>query len=177
MDSVAQVVIRQANSEDALELRAMEVRCFQSDLWRPEDFLNGDCLVAELPAPCVGVGLSSSPPAPSSRSSALSRMGLNGGIVGYLVSHEICPPLAGMVAEREILNLAVDAPYRRLGIAGRLLEAELKRGGIHFLEVRESNQSAQALYRKFGFREIGQRPGYYQSPVEAAIVMRSIGRP
>jgi ribosomal protein S18 acetylase RimI-like enzyme len=146
MDSAAQVVIRQANSADALELRAMEVRCFQSDLWRPEDFLNRDCVVAEL----------------------------KGGIVGYLVSHEICPPLAGMVAEREILNLAVDAPYRRLGIAGRLLEAELNRGGIHFLEVRESNQAAQALYRKFGFREIGQRPGYYQSPVEAAIVMRSI---
>ena len=163
MDSVAEVVIRQANNADALELRAMEVRCFQSDLWRPEDFLNRDCLVAELPAP-------------SSRSSALSRMGLKGGLVGYLVSHEICPPLAGMVAEREILNLAVDAPYRRLGIAGRLLEAELKRGGIHLLEVRESNQAAQALYRKFGFREIGQRPGYYQSPVEAAIVMRSVPR-
>jgi len=158
IDSVAEVVVRHANSADTLELRAMEVRCFQSDLWRPEDFLSGDCLVAELPAPS-------------------SRMGLKGGIVGYLVSHEICPPLAGMVAEREILNLAVDAPYRRLGIAGRLLEAELKRGGIHFLEVRESNQAAQALYRKFGFREIGQRPAYYQSPVEAAIVMRSIPRP
>lgn len=171
IDSVAGVVVRQANSADALALRAMEVRCFQSDLWRPEDFLNGDCLVAELPASCVSAGLSSSPPAPS------SHMGLKGGIVGYLVSHEICPPLAGMVAEREILNLAVDAPYRRLGIAGRLLEAELKRGGIHFLEVRESNQAAQALYRKFGFREIGQRPGYYQLPAEAAIVMRSIPRP
>jgi len=144
MESVAQVVIRQANSADALDLRAMEVRCFQSDLWRPEDFLNGDCLVAEL----------------------------NREIVGYLVSHEICPPLAGTVAEREILNLAVDAPFRRLGIAGRLLEAELGRGGIHLLEVRKSNHTAQALYRKFGFREIGQRPGYYQSPVEAAIVMR-----
>jgi ribosomal protein S18 acetylase RimI-like enzyme len=114
-------------------------------LWHPEDFLNRDCLVAEF----------------------------NQAIVGYVVSHEICPPLAGMVAEREILNLAVDAPYRRLGIAGRLLRAELRRGGIHLLEVRESNHAAQALYQKFGFEQIGQRPGYYQSPVEAAIVMRS----
>jgi ribosomal-protein-alanine N-acetyltransferase len=148
MDSLAAVVVRPARSADTPALRAMELRCFQSDLWRPEDFLAGDCLVAEL----------------------------KGAIVGYLVSHEICPPLAGMVAEREILNLAVDAPYRRLGIAGRLLVAELERGGIHFLEVRKSNHTAQALYRKFGFHEIGQRPGYYQSPVEAAIVMRSLPR-
>jgi ribosomal protein S18 acetylase RimI-like enzyme len=144
MDSLTQVVVRPAQTADALELRAMETRCFQSDLWRPEDFLNGDCVVAEL----------------------------NRKIVGYLVSHEICPPMTGTLAEREILNLAVDLPYRRLGIAGRLLEAELSRGGIHLLEVRESNHAAQALYRKFGFREIGQRPEYYQSPVEAAIVMQ-----
>ncbi|MGH2435444.1 MAG: ribosomal protein S18-alanine N-acetyltransferase, partial [bacterium] len=39
------------------------------------------------------------------------------------------------------------------------------------LEVRKSNQTAQALYRKYGFREIGTRKGYYSDNREDAIVM------
>lgn len=145
-DSPLAVVVRQVRGSDGLALTLIEKRCFPSDSWHPEDFLNQDCLVAEMET---------------------------GFIAGYLVSHEICPPIAGSVAEREILNLAVDIPYRRKGIAGRLLAAELARGGVHFLEVRESNRSAQMLYSKFGFREIARRSEYYRSPVEAAIVMRS----
>ncbi len=43
---------------------------------------------------------------------------------------------------------------------------------VHFLEVRESNTAAQALYRKLGFVEIGRRSKYYDDPEETAIVMQ-----
>jgi ribosomal-protein-alanine N-acetyltransferase len=40
-----------------------------------------------------------------------------------------------------------------------------------FLEVRESNAAARALYARFGFREGGRRRGYYRKPVEDALVL------
>jgi ribosomal-protein-alanine N-acetyltransferase len=40
-----------------------------------------------------------------------------------------------------------------------------------YLEVRESNQSAQALYLSLGFRPVGQRSGYYRNPKEDALVL------
>jgi ribosomal-protein-alanine N-acetyltransferase len=42
-----------------------------------------------------------------------------------------------------------------------------------FLEVRESNAAARALYAGFGFREVGRRARYYSRPVEDAIVLRA----
>ena len=41
-----------------------------------------------------------------------------------------------------------------------------------FLEVRESNHAAQALYLRHGFRPVGQRPHYYRNPLEDALVLR-----
>ena len=41
-----------------------------------------------------------------------------------------------------------------------------------FLEVRESNVSARALYVKLGFAEIGKRKKYYSNPTEDAILMK-----
>jgi ribosomal-protein-alanine N-acetyltransferase len=90
---------------------------------------------------------------------------LEGQIAGFLVSRETFPP------EREILNLAIAQRFRRLGIATALLHHELNREAIFFLEVRESNLAAQALYRKLGFVEVGARPDYYRHPKERAIVM------
>lgn len=87
-------------------------------------------------------------------------------LVGFLVIREVYP------GEREILNLAVARTYRRRGIATALLRRALSTGGKVYLEVRESNFAAQNLYRKLGFEEIGQRPNYYQSPHETAIVMK-----
>ncbi len=40
-----------------------------------------------------------------------------------------------------------------------------------YLEVRESNKAAQALYYSFGFEAVGRRIGYYRSPRENAILM------
>ncbi len=91
----------------------------------------------------------------------------DGHIAGFLVSRPIIP------GEREILNVAVHPTYRRRGVARALIQAEIERWpGAHFLEVRESNTAARYLYRKLGFHDVGVRPGYYESPPEAGIVMR-----
>ena len=88
--------------------------------------------------------------------------------------------VAGFLAARslgdgecELLNLAVGPEFRRRGIARRLVGAL---AGAHcgniFLEVRESNLAARNLYKSMEFKEIGVRPGYYDLPLEAAIVMK-----
>jgi ribosomal protein S18 acetylase RimI-like enzyme len=73
--------------------------------------------------------------------------------------------------EFEILNLAVAPESRRRGLGRALLLAALARGGRWFLEVRESNAAARALYGSLGFREIGERRAYYNDPPEKAIVL------
>lgn len=90
-----------------------------------------------------------------------------GVIAGFLVSRGLGPE------EREILNIAVDPEFRRMGLATRLIQHELRRPAVeYFLEVRESNQGARALYRGLGFADVGVRPGYYDDPPEAGIVMK-----
>jgi ribosomal-protein-alanine N-acetyltransferase len=71
--------------------------------------------------------------------------------------------------EWELLNLAVDAEKRRRGV-GRALVGALP-GGRVYLEVRESNKAAIALYASSGFSVCGRRRRYYQSPEEDGIVM------
>lgn len=90
---------------------------------------------------------------------------IEGQVAGFIVSRSVH-------LEREILNLAVAPEWRRRGVAKALLEHQLGRGGTHFLEVRESNLAARALYRTLGFQEVGRRLGYYDRPAESAIVMR-----
>lgn len=79
--------------------------------------------------------------------------------------------------EGDITNIAVDKKYRRSGIGETLLKkllAEADRSGITqiFLEVRESNIAAQALYSKAGFEKIGVRRNFYQKPIEDAYLMK-----
>ena len=137
-------VIRDAAPRDAPVLEGIERQSFANPNWNANSFLRYKCTVAEL----------------------------DGRVVGFLVSRETLPGTPFNATEREILNLAVAGEYRRSGIAMALLTHELSRPGTYFLEVRESNAPAQALYRKCGFVEIGRRPGYYEHPAESAIVMR-----
>ena len=79
--------------------------------------------------------------------------------------------------EWEIENIAVAGPARRRGLGTRLLcelldSARAKDAAAVFLEVRESNQAARALYEKWAFRESGRRPRYYKHPAEDAILYR-----
>lgn len=92
------------------------------------------------------------------------------GVAGYVVAIDAAD-------EGEILNLAVAPGGRRRGLGRALVEdvlTELHERGARniYLEVRESNAAARALYAAHGFREVGRRPGYYRRPVEDAIVLR-----
>jgi [ribosomal protein S18]-alanine N-acetyltransferase len=79
--------------------------------------------------------------------------------------------------EVDISTLAVDVPWRRLGLGRWLLQRVLdlsdRRGAPSaFLEVRQSNWSALELYRSVGFDILGTRRDYYDSPREDAFVLR-----
>ena len=83
------------------------------------------------------------------------------------------------VDEAHLLNLTVAAPWRRLGHAHMLmdrLEARARAAGLRsiWLEVRVSNDAAQALYRSRGYSERGRRRQYYptgHARREDAVVM------
>ncbi len=139
-----EVTIRRAEPADTPALYSIERRCFAQPHWDEKSFLSYDCLVALV----------------------------DGVVAGFLVSRHVFLATSDAAGEREILNVAVDLPYRGQGVGERLLRAELERGGIHFLEVRESNLAARKLYEKQGFRKVAIRKLYYQSPPENAFVMR-----
>ena len=82
-----------------------------------------------------------------------------------------------ILGEGDISNVAVLEPYRREGLANRLLKLfleEEKNLGVEtfVLEVRSSNQSAIGLYTKFGFETVGCRKGFYDDPKEDALIMK-----
>jgi ribosomal-protein-alanine N-acetyltransferase len=82
--------------------------------------------------------------------------------------------------EAEILTIAVDVALRRRGVGRALLANHLSRLPMLgakklFLEVEQENAAAIALYARFGFREVGQRPGYYRKndgTAATALVLR-----
>jgi ribosomal-protein-alanine acetyltransferase len=91
-------------------------------------------------------------------------------IVGYAIARHAAG--AG-----EILNLAVAPEHRREGVAAHLIDALLeglrsRDVGEVYLEVRESNGPARALYRGKGFSVAGMRRAYYRHPTEDALVLR-----
>ena len=93
-----------------------------------------------------------------------------GEIGGYVIALDA-------VDEGEILNLAVAPSGRRNGLGRALVEAMLRLMEERevrqvYLEVRESNAPARALYAAEGFKEVGRRKQYYRRPVEDAIVLR-----
>ncbi len=84
---------------------------------------------------------------------------LEGAMVGYAV-------MMPAVDEAHLLNISIAADRQRAGLGGELLEflfATARAAGATrmLLEVRPSNASGGGLYRRYGFREIGRRRGYY----------------
>jgi len=78
--------------------------------------------------------------------------------------------------EAHITTLAVHPDLRRQHIGERLLIndiAEARHVGARWitLEVRVSNESAQRLYYKYGFKNLGTRRNYYQDNDEDAMVL------
>lgn len=93
-------------------------------------------------------------------------------LLAFLVAHRID-------REWELENIAVAAAARRRGLATMLIQDLFRRARENnshsiFLEVRESNRLAQALYEKLGFAKSGLRKRYYQNPSEDAITYRRI---
>jgi len=106
---------------------------------------------------------------------------------GTLVGELDCTVLAYGVlmlapGEAQLLNLTVAASARRRGVGRRLLQrllaAAIGAGARQcFLEVRESNHAAIALYLREGFAPVARRAAYYPPPAgsaqrEDALVMR-----
>jgi [ribosomal protein S18]-alanine N-acetyltransferase len=81
-----------------------------------------------------------------------------------------------IIDEAELRNIAVDPAHYHQGVGSalvaegrrRLLEAGAKRV---FLEVRQSNKAALALYYSAGFGLHSQRKDYYHGPREDAYVL------
>ena len=91
------------------------------------------------------------------------------GVVGYAI-------LWCIVDQGEIANIAVHEGWRGRALGAFLLDQviDVARGAgvrVLFLEVRESNGAAAALYDSRGFVEIGRRRNYYTDPREDARVL------
>lgn len=94
----------------------------------------------------------------------------NDRVAGYVGSQSV-------MGEADMMNLAVDPEYRRMGVGNRLVEMlidALSEEAVHSLtlEVRASNVGAISLYEKMGFQQVGRRPGYYSNPKEDALILR-----
>lgn len=94
-----------------------------------------------------------------------------GQVVGFCI-------LQPVLDEANLLLMAIHPNQQGKGLGYRLLDesiALLKNQPVQiFLEVRESNQAAIALYEKSGFHQIDLRKNYYPSPNggrEHAIIM------
>lgn len=151
--SSSELVLRDAGDEDLSDIESIELACFRSDPWPRQSF-----------------------------ESFLGRSG-----VIFMVAED--PQRAGRVAgygvllqamdEAELLNLAVSSESRRRGVGSallrRLLDSAVGQGvRTVYLEVRESNAAARALYGSHDFVEVGRRSGYYQRPVEDALILQKV---
>jgi ribosomal-protein-alanine N-acetyltransferase len=81
-----------------------------------------------------------------------------------------------LLTEMHILRLAVAAEFQAIGVASWLLQqcfslAKQKKVYSVYIEVRPTNKTAIALYRKSGFQLLAKRPAYYPETGEDALVM------
>lgn len=142
-----QLNIRKANIEDVEQMWNVEQASF-SKPWSKEAF------VSEMT---------------TNRFAQYYVLEIEGDIVGY----------AGMwiiLDEAHVTNIAIH-PHARGQKLGELMMRHLIAIAKMFgaksmtLEVRVSNQIAQNLYRKLGFKEEGLRKNYYADTMEDAIIM------
>ncbi len=92
-------------------------------------------------------------------------------VVGFCI-------LQPVLDEANLLLMAIDPLYQGKGLGYQLLDASIQQLANQpvqiFLEVRESNTAAIALYEKIGFHQIDLRKNYYPNPDgsrEHAIIM------
>ena len=142
------ISIRPATESDLDEIWRIQASSGQAAQWKPADYLQYQCLIA-VEAGAAGL------PAGVER------------ITGFAVARLTAPD------ELEILNIAVDPPCRRRGVARVLIRQLLDNyRGTVWLEVRQSNTAARQLYHALGFQVNAVRENYYSAPTESAIVMK-----
>ena len=144
---MSDLIVRAAELKDAPAIAEMEKLCFSTP-WSLESI---EYEIAENKLALYVVGE------------------VDGQVIGYVGIWLI-------VDEGHITNVAVHPDWRRRhigeAIIGTLIDVTEKNGVVaHTLEVRASNTPAQKLYEKFGFRQAGLRPGYYEDNGEDAIIM------
>ncbi|MDE5583972.1 MAG: ribosomal protein S18-alanine N-acetyltransferase [Ruminococcus sp.] len=128
------------------ELSALDKKCVGSDGWSAESFKS------EVRKP-------------------------NGIVFCIIQNQRIIGLISGYFAEGEgdITSVAVAPEHRRKGLATALIKEIIKSLPENteniFLEVRESNFSAMALYEKCGFEKLSVRKNFYINPCENAVVM------
>ena len=94
---------------------------------------------------------------------------MNEKVVGYCIMYYV-------LDEGEIARIAVDDTCKRQGVGRAILnqvECICKEKAITkiLLDVRESNETARAFYRDYGFVEDGIRKNFYEMPKEHAVLM------
>jgi ribosomal-protein-alanine N-acetyltransferase len=159
----AALTVRGGLASDLEQVVAIEQACF-SDPWTTDAFLS----VLALPHISFLVA--------EERETDRGR-GRGGGaaLLGYVVAMIIAD-------EGEIADLAVAPRARRKGVGGLLLDlasSQARDAGVQsmYLEVRESNSAAIALYASRGFGTVGRRRQYYRHPTEDALILRrDLGR-
>ena len=143
-----EIVLRDATEKDIEDMVFMEQKCF-SDPWSwemlYEDVVDNDISTYIL---------------------AEER----GKLLGYI-------GMWSVLGECQINNVAVDPEKRQEGIGSLLLGAVIRsteESGVTYwiLEVREGNEAAIALYKKFGFEVVGSRPNYYDDGETALLMSR-----
>lgn len=89
-------------------------------------------------------------------------------VLAVAATNDICGfgIISCTVGEAHVLNLAIKSDMQRQGLGKKLMVhliqlARSLQADIIYLEVRESNLGAIALYRGLSFIEIGRRKGYY----------------
>ncbi len=81
-----------------------------------------------------------------------------------------------MAGEAHIVTVAVIPEERRRGLGRAVVHALVQLAAASemdaaTLEVRTSNAAARALYREYGFYEVGTRKKYYSDNGEDAVIM------
>lgn len=141
--------LRRMEEEDIPEILAIEKLSFPNP-WKESTF-RGEIDNKPISFPCVIVHKTKKE------------------VIGYIIFWRL-------KEEVHINNIALHPDYRRKGIGeavlGKVL-AQVEREGAKYvtLEVRPSNISGLALYRKLEFKVLGIRRGYYHNPREDAIVL------
>jgi ribosomal-protein-alanine acetyltransferase len=147
--------LRRASSADLDAIMELERASFTTDAWSRRS------MARELEHPhCYYlVGFDAEAPVPTP-------------IEGY--AGLLCPPGA---SDADIQTIAVSARSQGKGLGRQLMGQLLTEAGTRgasavFLEVREDNPVARALYASLGFAEIAVRTAYYQPDGVDAVVMR-----